>query len=139
MWRTGSRGGSSPRQEDGASPRPAAPHPPPPRPAVVAPEITRAVAAIAHEHAVLAVRHERVIDAERRHLDVVRWPLVVVRPRVAAPHRERARRDEDIAVGLDRGQGGRAKETGEGKRLPDRLRVLKLVLHDHADQDWVEV
>ena len=68
-------------------------------------------------------------------LDGVRRPLVVVRPRVGAPsvNGRRARRRRRSP--RPRGSAYAAEQTCERERLRHRLRVLKLVLHDHADEE----
>src|SRR5262249_43226072 len=61
-----------------------------PGPALVAPELSRVVAAVVDERRELAARHGRPVDAEGRMLRLVRLELVVVRPGlVDGAHRER--------------------------------------------------
>jgi hypothetical protein len=89
------------------------------------------------ELGVLRVRHQCTVDLERRQVDDVRRPLVVVCPRVIRAQRERPARNEDVAARRDRGKPIRAGQAREGERLRHRLDVLKLVLRHHSDEEVV--
>src|SRR4029079_1434590 len=73
-----------------------------PGPAVVAPEAPIPIAAVRDELREALVRDREALEPERREIDDLRRPLVVVRPRpVVRPERERAGRNEYV-LGLGR-------------------------------------
>jgi hypothetical protein len=109
-----------------------------PGPALVAPELAPAVAAVRDELEPRAVRHRGRVDAERGQLLLVRRALVVVGPRVVRAEPRRSRGDEDVAGRGHRGGGAaRVRKARERDRLEHRLAVLALVLEDEAEREPV--
>ena len=114
-----------------------------PPPAGRGPQPLVVVAAGLDERAVGGVGDRHRVDEVRRHVDLVRGPLVVQRPRVGGrAHRERAARDQHLG-GADQRRGrrqgvGRREDRVSATQLvggQHRLVVLVLVLEDHAEHE----
>ena len=111
-----------------------------PRPAVVGPPPRVVVAAGVDELDVRRVGHRGRVDAERRQVDDVRGPFVVVGPRVGRrAHRERARVDQHVEREVGRVAVGRARAVARVRMREavdelhgreQRLVVLVLVVDD---------
>ena len=109
------------------------------------PDVRVVIAAVVDERDVGAVGDRHGVDAERRHVDLVRGALVVVGPRLeVGAHDERASLDEHVVAGHFRRGRRRLLATRVGvvaqlQRRQHRLVVLVLVLHDHAvDETLIE-